>query len=96
MVLFYRTFLTLQETDPELSARMVSSLEMIYIRISPKVDLTISPLLLKRLPDQRAYARKPHLSKFPGFTKVTDQHHKVLVRISSYPTKGPEETEEVT
>lgn len=79
---------------------MASSLEMNYIRILPKVDLTISPLLpeelLKGLPDQRAFARKTHPSNFPGFTKVTDQHHKALVGISSYATKGPEETEEVT
>lgn len=73
---------------------------MSYLRILPKVDLAISPLLQEELPkqlsDPSTFARKPHPSDFPGFTEVTDQLHRALVAISSYSTKGPEETEEVT
>lgn len=70
------------------------------VRILPKVDLAISPFLqeelLKWLPDPHMFARKPRPSDFPRFTEVTDQLHRGLVGISSYPTKGPEETEELT
>lgn len=73
---------------------------MSYLRVLPQVDLATSPLLqeelLKQLSDPSMLARKPHPSDFSVFREVTDQLHRGLVAISSYPTKGPGETEEVT